>query len=62
MIRRLVIGSKNQKKIREMRTLIVPEWNRPKWAEGLEIVGMEGYPDAPDPEESGATFGENARI
>ena len=28
----------------------------------VELVGMDAYPDAPEPEETGVTFGENARI
>lgn len=62
MIRRLVIGSKNQKKIKEMRALIVPEWNRPVWADRFEVIGLEAFPNAPDPDETGTTFVENARI
>ncbi len=28
----------------------------------LDIVGMDAFPDAPEPEETGGTFAENARI
>jgi XTP/dITP diphosphohydrolase len=62
MISRLVIGSRNQKKIKEMRALIVPAWNTPVWANQFEVIGLEGFPNAPDPDETGETFQENARI
>lgn len=62
MIRRLVIGSRNAKKIKEMKALIVPHWARPAWADSMEIVGLEHYPNAPEPEETGLTFAENACI
>lgn len=62
MISRLVIGSRNQKKIKEMRALIVPDWDLPEWANQFEVIGLEGFPNATDPDETGETFQENARI
>jgi len=62
MPQRLVIGSRNAKKVKEMRALIRPAWaNRPV-LEDWEIVGLDLFPDAPEPDETGATFEENARI
>ena len=62
MPRRLVIGSRNAKKVREMRALIRPPWAASPLPEDWEIVGLEDFPNAPEPEETGATFEENARI
>jgi XTP/dITP diphosphohydrolase len=51
---RLVLATRNAHKVGEMRDLLA----------GLpvEIVGMDAFPDAPEPEETGATFAENAII
>ena len=51
-MRRLVIATKNQGKLREVRAVLA----------GLpyEVVSLEAYPDAPDVEETGCTFEENA--
>jgi XTP/dITP diphosphohydrolase len=51
---RLVLATRNGHKVEEMRALLgeLP----------VELVGMDAYPDAPEPEETGATFAENARI
>ena len=62
MSQRLVIGSRNAKKVKEMKALIVPDWARPTWADSWEIVGLDLFPNAPEPEETGETFAENARI
>nr|CAA9284206.1 Nucleoside 5-triphosphatase RdgB (dHAPTP, dITP, XTP-specific) [uncultured Armatimonadetes bacterium] len=51
----LVLATRNRHKIDEMRVLLA----------GLgpvEIVGADAFPDAPEPEETGDTFAENARI
>lgn len=50
--KRLVLASKNQGKLREMQTLLANS--------GIEVVGLD--PAAPDVEETGTTFEENARI
>lgn len=51
-MRRLVIATKNRGKLREVKAVLA----------GLpyEIVSLEAYPDAPDVEETGATFEQNA--
>lgn len=53
-MRRLVIATKNPGKAREVAEIL----------EGLpyEIVSLADYPDAPDVEETGGTFAENAAI
>jgi XTP/dITP diphosphohydrolase len=58
----LVIGSRNLKKVKEMKALIIPYWAPPSWASRVEIVGLDLYPSAPEPDETGLTFAENARI
>lgn len=52
MVRRLVLASTNKGKIEEIRELLreLP----------VEIVGMEGYPAAPEVRETGETFFDNA--
>jgi XTP/dITP diphosphohydrolase len=51
---RLVLATHNAHKVEEMRALLagVP----------VELVGLGEYPGAPEPEETGTTFAENARI
>ena len=51
---RLVLGSRNRKKLEEIRELIGDL--------GLEVTDLSPWPDAPEVEESGATFEENARL
>lgn len=56
MSRRLVIASHNAKKAQEMVTILsagLPNWT---------IQTLADYPPAPDPEETGTTFTENAAI
>ena len=62
MPRRLVIGSRNAKKVKEMKALITPAWAPPAWAAQWDVVGLDIFPNAPEPDETGATFAENARI
>ena len=50
----LVLATRNPHKVGEMRDLL---GDMP-----VMLVGMDAYPDAPEPDETGATFGENARI
>ncbi len=54
MSRRFVLASHNKKKIAEMRAIL--ERFR------IDIIGLDDFPGAPEPEETGATFEENARI
>ncbi len=51
---RLVIGSRNKKKLVELQDLLsdLP----------LEVVNLTPWPDLPDVEETGTTFEENARL
>lgn len=51
---RLVLATHNAHKLTEMRTLLggLP----------LELLGLDAFPDAPEPEEIGETFAENGRI
>ena len=53
-MRRLVIGSRNKKKLEELQDLLgdLP----------VELVDLSAFPNVPDVEESGQTFEENARL
>lgn len=50
----LVLATRNAHKVEEMRDLLgdLP----------VRLVGMDAFPDAPEPEETGTTFEENAAI
>ena len=50
----LVLATRNPHKVDEMRVLLA--------SLPVELVGLDTFPDAPEPEETGDTFGENARI
>jgi XTP/dITP diphosphohydrolase len=50
---RLVLGSRNQKKLRELVELL---------ADLVEVTDLSPYPHAPPVEETGTTFEENARL
>lgn len=49
----LVLATRNAGKIRELARILGPS---------VELVGLDGYPDAPDVAETGATFEENALL
>lgn len=53
-MKKLVVATKNRGKIRELSTALsgLP----------LQVVPLDHYPNAPDVEETGSTFAENARI
>jgi XTP/dITP diphosphohydrolase len=51
---RLVIGSRNKKKLLELQDLLGDL--------GLQLVDLSGWPDLADVEETGETFEENARL
>ena len=51
---RLVIGSRNRKKLEELRDLLGDL--------GVELTDLSPWPNVPDVEESGETFEENARL
>jgi XTP/dITP diphosphohydrolase len=50
----LVLATRNAKKCREMIALLEPH--------GIEVRNLESYPNAPEVEETGTTFGENAAL
>lgn len=53
-MRKLVLASHNKKKIRELAAMLEPL--------GITLVGMDAFPDAEPPEETGDTFTENALL
>lgn len=53
-MRKLVVATKNEGKAREVAAILA---DLP-----FEVVSLADYPDAPDVEETGSTFVENARI
>ncbi len=50
----VVLASRNAKKAAELRALLAPL--------GIAVRALDEFPGAPEPEETGATFEENARI
>jgi XTP/dITP diphosphohydrolase len=50
---RLLVATTNRNKLREIRAIMA--------GLGLDIEGLDAYPAVPEPEETGATFEENAR-
>ena len=54
MNRQFVLASHNKKKAAEVRAILEPF--------GMELAGIDAFPGAPEPEESGKTFEENAAI
>lgn len=54
MSKRLVLASHNPKKAAELRAILVPQ--------GIELLDLTAFPDAPEPVEDGATFADNAVI
>ena len=53
-MKRLVLGSRNKKKLRELLDLLGDL--------GIDLVDLSPYPDAPEVEETGDTFEANARL
>jgi XTP/dITP diphosphohydrolase len=53
-MRRLVIGSRNKKKLEELQDLLGDL--------SVELVDLSAFPNVPDEEESGQTFEENVRL
>lgn len=53
MTRKLLLATANRKKLEEMRAILAPS--------GIEVVAAGDFPDVETPEETGATFAENAR-
>lgn len=54
MTSRLVLASHNRKKARELRSILEPL--------GMELLSLADFPGAPEPEETGDAFAENAVI
>ena len=52
-MRRLLAATKNAHKTAEIRSILGAGW---------DVTDLTGHPHIPAPEETGATFGENARI
>lgn len=50
----IILSTRNAKKCREMLALLSPH--------GIEVRNLEHYPDAPEVEETGTTFAENAAL
>lgn len=51
---KLVLASHNKKKIRELAAMLEPL--------GITLIGMDAFPDAEPPEETGKTFVENVLL
>ena len=51
---RIVLASRNEKKLRELRALLADA--------PVQVLSLADFPDAPEVEETGATFAENAEI
>ena len=58
---RLILGSRNRKKCREMADLIAPPWERRLWMDRVEIGSLDAYPDLPEVVEDAPDFAGNAR-
>lgn len=58
---RLVLGSRNVKKCREMADLIAPPWERRPWMDRVVVESIAAYPDVPEVVEDADTFAGNAR-
>jgi XTP/dITP diphosphohydrolase len=61
MKRPLVIATKNRKKGREMRELLIPDWEQGSLHGRFEITTVLDYPSAPEVEENAPDFAGNAR-
>jgi len=55
-IRKLVLATQNKGKIAEFQRLLGT------FAEDIQVLGLAEFPEMPDVEETGSTFGENALI
>src|SRR4051794_33158077 len=58
---RLVLGTRNRKKAREMIQLLRPPWEPNPRLDRLSMATLDDYPDAPEVVEDAATFAGNAR-
>jgi XTP/dITP diphosphohydrolase len=52
--RRVVLATRNAHKVEELRRILV--------ASGIELIGLDDYPETPDVVETGATFADNALL
>lgn len=55
MSRRVLLASRNTKKLNELRRIVAEAG-----VDGLEVVGLDDVPEYPEAPETGATFEENA--
>jgi XTP/dITP diphosphohydrolase len=53
---RLVLASRNEHKVAELRRILA------EFGLSVELVGVDGFADVPEVEETGATFAENALL
>jgi len=53
-VNRIVLATRNQGKVRELRGLLQ--------GTGVEVLSLDTFPDAPEVEETGGTFAENALL
>jgi len=58
--RRVVLATRNAGKIAELSRILAGVGN--KGGGGVQIVGLESFPDAPDVPETGSTFADNALL
>lgn len=58
---RLVLGTRNPKKLRELTELLVPPWERNPRLDRLQVLCLDEFPDAPEVDENEPTFAGNAR-
>ena len=54
MTSRVVLATRNPHKVEELRRILAPS--------GIELSGLDGFPDLPEVAETGATFAENALL
>lgn len=54
MKQQIILATRNQGKIKEFRAMFA--------GGGLDVIGLDAYPDMPEVEESGLTFEENALL
>ena len=52
---RVVLATRNAGKVAELRRILLD-------VDGVDLVGLDAFPDAPEVEETGATFAENALL
>ena len=58
---KIVLGSRNRKKCREMAELLAPPWETSPALARLEIRSIDDFPNVPEVVEDASTFAGNAR-